>query len=437
MKTNTVVASIFCSVVLASTSLFVSCNKTHNPILNDIKLNEAKTTVAQLPTEDVVINEFAPAFEKAYQAYSLVPKGVLEAIAFTNTQFENIVPEAEVQGCTERPATYGIMGLVLDGKNYFRNNLTLVAAEANTTVTALLQTPENQLLGYAKAYTAIKQQLNITSNAPEAQIPVLVALSELPNETTDLTQNYALAAHIYAVLSFLNNTSNQINYNFTCPPVDMIRVFGASNYSVLSASYITLGTKNITTAGGVNFRGGNGGINGALSSNYGPAILNLAASCNYNKRTKSATAVVIHVTQGSYASAISWFKNCNSGVSAHYVIRSFDGQITQMVSESNKAWHVGINNGFTIGIEHEGFVNKASWFTNNMYGSSALLVRDICGSGYGITKASCYGGSSCGGGSNACGLSGTFKIKGHQHYPNQSHTDPGINWNWAKYKALI
>ena len=40
--------------------------------------------------------------------------------------------------------------------------------------------------------------------------------------------------------------------------------------------------------------------------------------------------IVIHVTQGSYAGAISWFQNPNSRVSAHYVLRSSDGEITQM-----------------------------------------------------------------------------------------------------------
>ena len=34
-------------------------------------------------------------------------------------------------------------------------------------------------------------------------------------------------------------------------------------------------------------------------------------------------------------------------------------------------------------------------------------------------------------------LGACTKIKGHQHYPNQSHTDPGINWDWEKYYRLI
>ena len=36
------------------------------------------------------------------------------------------------------------------------------------------------------------------------------------------------------------------------------------------------------------------------------------------------------------------------------------------------------------------------------------------------------------GGEGAC-----VKIRGHQHYPDQSHTDPGPYWNWNYYYKLI
>jgi hypothetical protein len=34
-------------------------------------------------------------------------------------------------------------------------------------------------------------------------------------------------------------------------------------------------------------------------------------------------------------------------------------------------------------------------------------------------------------------LGSCVKIKGHQHYANQTHTDPGIHWDWNKYYKLI
>ena len=160
-------------------------------------------------------------------------------------------------------------------------------------------------------------------------------------------------------------------------------------------------------------------------------------SCNYSSRSGTAiSAVTIHTIQGSYAGAISWFQNCAASVSAHYVIRSSDGQVTQMVLESDKAWHVGSENPYTIGFEHEGFVDDASWYTPAMYESSADIVRDIVDSGYGINPLRAYNGPSCSS-SSTCLLGGCIKIKGHQHFPNQSHTDPGENWDWVKFYNLI
>jgi hypothetical protein len=62
-------------------------------------------------------------------------------------------------------------------------------------------------------------------------------------------------------------------------------------------------------------------------------------------------------------------------VSSHYVVRSSDGQITQMVAEKDTAWHARSANPYSIGIEHEGYVDQPSWFTDAMYRSSAALTR--------------------------------------------------------------
>jgi hypothetical protein len=62
------------------------------------------------------------------------------------------------------------------------------------------------------------------------------------------------------------------------------------------------------------------------------------------------------------------------------------------------------------------------------------LVKDITQSGYGINPKRTYDGA----GSTSTHLLGNcIRIKGHQHYANQSHTDPGIHWNWNKYYGLI
>ena len=65
---------------------------------------------------------------------------------------------------------------------------------------------------------------------------------------------------------------------------------------------------------------------GANSNNYSAA--NRPGSQPINK-------IVIHVTQGSWSSAINWFKDPRAGVSAHYTVRSSDGFIGQSLREKD------------------------------------------------------------------------------------------------------
>jgi hypothetical protein len=133
--------------------------------------------------------------------------------------------------------------------------------------------------------------------------------------------------------------------------------------------------------------------------------------------------------EGSYSGSISWFQNCSASVSAHYVIRSSDGEITQMVDEADIGWHAGHwdTNERSIGIEHEGYVASGDrWYTDSMYRASAELVRDICDR-YGIPKDRSHiighnevpGCSTPGGGGSGC------------------HTDPGSYWDWTYFISLV
>jgi N-acetyl-anhydromuramyl-L-alanine amidase AmpD len=79
------------------------------------------------------------------------------------------------------------------------------------------------------------------------------------------------------------------------------------------------------------------------------------------------------------------FQTPGAEVSAHYVVRSRDGQITQCVDDTNIAWHAGTwhMNRTSLGIEHEGYFHDPVWFTPEMYRSSARLVAYLC-AWYGI-----------------------------------------------------
>ncbi len=63
------------------------------------------------------------AFHLAYQANPEIPRGMLEAVSFNYTRFthRSFTKETDDAGIG-MPRTYGVMGLTLDGKNYFRNN---------------------------------------------------------------------------------------------------------------------------------------------------------------------------------------------------------------------------------------------------------------------------------------------------------------------------
>ena len=170
---------------------------------------------------------------------------------------------------------------------------------------------------------------------------------------------------------------------------------------------------------------------GLLSTDYAPALW--VASPYYHARSLAISAVAIHTMQGSYAGSISWFQNNPNSVSAHYLIRSSDGQVTQMVRESQAAHHVGSQNNYTLGIEHEGYVDNPAWYTTAMYNASSALTRHFC-SRHAIPCASAYNGPAH---SGVNVLPASVKIKGHQHYSGQTHTDPGINWDWRRYYTLL
>ncbi|MFG3166138.1 N-acetylmuramoyl-L-alanine amidase [Streptomyces sp. NPDC048200] len=156
----------------------------------------------------------------------------------------------------------------------------------------------------------------------------------------------------------------------------------------------------------------------AQSPDYPSALWVPASTSNYAVgRTASISKVVIHVTQGSYAGTISWFQNPTAEVSAHYVVRSSDGQITQMVRDKDTAWHARSGNATGIGIEHEGYIDDPTWFTDAMYRSSAALTAYLCNR-YGIPKDRAH-------------------IVGHSEVPGNDHTDPGPNWNWTYYMQLV
>lgn len=364
-------------------------------------------------------------FNAAYTAYPEIPEGLLEAVAWTNTRMIHLQNQDE--GCSGYPKAYGILGLHDDGKGYFRNNGEIVANLSGVSISDQKSSASIQITAYAGAYENIRNGLGLDPNDPLTIKEVLHQLSEIPD--SGYVNFLAREMQVYEIIKFMRSNEMAQLYGFAPKHYDMSSIFG-DNLAVLSTQKVIFSTDGIRSEQGDLFM-----IDEAKSTQYGPAIWNPAASCNFSSRNGVAiSAITIHTVQGTYAGCISWFQNCSAGVSAHYVVRSSDGQITQMVLEEDKAWHVGTENPYTIGYEHEGYVDNAAWYTEAMYQNSADLSRDIVNSGYGIPPLRTFYGAATVG-TNLLG--GCTKIKGHQHYANQTHTDPGVNWNWEKYYRLI
>jgi hypothetical protein len=380
----------------------------------------------------LIENSFSKVFKKAYSLNPSIPKGILEAVSYTQTRFHHLDDSSE-PSCIGYPRTYGLMGLVLDGKNYFRNNLSRVSQLSGFSEKEIISSPEISVLAYAKAFNQLQILNNLFSSDVSKYQSILIELSELPIDT-DIQNNFALNSHLYQIYWFLSNSEFQDLYGFPAHKIDLATIFG-NNYSVLSSKTVIVNKTSVTNQNGEVYKfTSNSSI---MSPDYPPAIYTPAATCNYSSRNGTLiSAVTIHDVEGTYAGCISWFQNCAASVSAHYVVRSSDGQITQMVLESAKAWHVGSENPYTVGIEHEGYNNTASWYTNAMYTTSGALVKDIC-TDNSINPLRTYYGPGCNGSSTQC-LQGTcVKVKGHQMFPNQTHNDPGQYWNWAKYYKII
>ncbi len=116
------------------------------------------------------------------------------------------------------------------------------------------------------------------------------------------------------------------------------------------------------------------------SADYTQAVSNLTP-CNYEPgRTHAIDTWVNHwIGGGTVESALSRFFNCTNQVSAHFIVRT-SGEIIQVVSVDNTAWHAGANgypsnNPRSIGVEHEVTLTNPDSWTELMLRASANMAR--------------------------------------------------------------
>jgi len=161
-------------------------------------------------------------------------------------------------------------------------------------------------------------------------------------------------------------------------------------------------------------------------------------SSNFSARPAGAGGkvqlVIVHTCEGAYAGCWGWLADAQSGVSAHYVVKEDGSEVTQLVKEKDKAWHIaakydcGLNgdtmcerdgassNNFTVGIEHAGFAKQGGW-SANLIDQSAKLVCGIA-ERHAIPRDK-------------------FHVVGHGQLQPYNRIDPGPNWPWATYLKKI
>ncbi|NVJ61882.1 MAG: N-acetylmuramoyl-L-alanine amidase [Gammaproteobacteria bacterium] len=447
----------------------------------DSRLN---TKLQQLYNERIEYQQF---FKEAYMAFPELPEGLLEAIAYSASRWSNNnVPvftknsngnthpihksASSIQhGHTERPKAYGVMGLY-HNTPLFRDVASEAANAYNVSVNKVLTNPRTNILATAALLDQWRGAHSIFSPTLEEMAPLLQQLSGLQSSNLSKSQmnHYAVNSYVYDVLLAAKQGVDDQGIHVPQINVNWKKVFDQKTLLQLKAPMLEMDLENdkIEIPGyefnkqSETYEPKNDSDNlqqnnkqshkqspkqnhpeqnlqdyspiQLLSTDYGPALYQ-QSPYHSSRGSNSVSSVTIHTTQGSYAGTISWFKNNPYSVSAHYVIRSSDGQITQMVREYRKAHHVGVHNGYTLGIEHEGFVSNPSYYTSNMYNASANLVKHFC-SRWGINCTKTYSGSAS---SGIVVLPSSIQIKGHQHYSSQNHTDPGIYWNWASYYSRI
>lgn len=170
-------------------------------------------------------------------------------------------------------------------------------------------------------------------------------------------------------------------------------------------------------------------VTGTAAQAAGLAVLWLESGNHTSSARKigSVDRIVIHVTEGSFWGAVTWLRNPRSHGSSHYVI-SRGGDVVQLVSTSDVAWHAGNRwvNRHSIGIEHEGWTKRGG-FTDAQYRASAQLVAYLAArAGMPVDRK---------------------HVIGHDEVPDpdgrggrggaHGHTDPGRKWNWWRYMALV
>lgn len=362
-------------------ALFVvaSCDNVTGPDLPD-------TPAGQQTTLDARFAAAADEFD--------VPAPILKAIGYTETRWEMVKGEEEFEGM---PPAYGIMALRGERLTRGASLAKVTETQARTDASANLRAAAALLSDYAR-------EAGIDRTNLDAWAPVVGRYSGIEQEAGKAQY---VQADVYATLesgALVRTPTGQIVASLAPTPngIDAPRL----------------------------------SVSGIAAVDFPGAVWR--ASPNYNSRPSGAIGdvgmIIIHTCEGSYSSCWSWLTNTQAQASAHYVVNESGSEVSQLVRESNRAWHIAAtyecsrnssvecwrngysSNHFTVGIEHGGYASQSS-FPAGQIDKSARLSCDIARD-------------------NAIPRD-AYHIVAHGKLQPYNRTDPGPNWPWSSYLAKV
>jgi N-acetyl-anhydromuramyl-L-alanine amidase AmpD len=331
------------------------------------------------------------AFAQAAAEFN-VPADLLKAISYTETRWENVQGAEEFPGM---PAAYGLMAL--------RGEKLIAGAHlAGVTEEAARTQPQANIRAAAALLSSYATELKVDRADLGAWAPVAVKYSGITN--TDAQAQYVHTG-VYDVIrkgAVASTPAGDVAVSLMPTPQAQARFASPSVHS--------------------------------MSADYTPAVWRPSPNFNSRPAGTDISMIVIHTCEGTYGSCWSWLTDTASGVSAHYVVKEDGTEISQLVLEANRAWHVGATydcslngsvmcglngvsvNHFAVGIEHGGYASQTS-FPAGQIDASAKLSCNIT-QGQGIVRDS-------------------YHIVAHGRLQPATRTDPGPNWPWSTYISKI
>ncbi len=354
-----------------------------------------------------------------------VPTPILEAIGYVQTRWTQLTytaQEIESRSPDMQPPLFGVMGLRDD--DWFGHSLDSAARLIGLPADSLKADAYQNIRGAAALLSEYRDEANRDSvtvtSALSSWSDVIARFSGIPQH--DLAVDFA-----YNTLQYIQIGVNE--NGIVIPPQEInLNNFPESVKEQGLKTKMTPPPKEIRKTMGV----------AANAADYAGA--NWVGSPNYGSRNGAPIVfVIVHDTEGPFASSVSWLQNPQAQASAHYVIRSSDGYIDQLVHEKDEAWAVLCWNPITLNIEHEGYVSQPKYFTEAMYESSARLTAFMCQE-YNIPEDSLHIF-----GHNAWTYPWFNLIPflpyvqyvGTGYATCNNHTDPGKYWNWHHYFDLV